>query len=180
MLFGHQNDDTNDSTLIAPITNGGAVNPLAVDPDTGVSLPAPVDNTTSYPSDPEEVSVLDQPPTEETTSAPTVEADVPVVAPVAASTRPTTTADTSAPTTDLLALKQQALARLTPLVNHLDQTPEEKFRTTLMLIQSADNHALLNDAYQAALAITDDKTRAQALLDVVNEINYFTQPKPEK
>ncbi|MGB4796354.1 MAG: hypothetical protein WBP23_03920, partial [Candidatus Saccharimonadales bacterium] len=81
--------------------------------------------------------------------------------------------------TDLLALKQQALGQLTPLVDHLEQSPEEKFRTTMMMIQSTDNHSLLNDAYQAAQAISDDKTRAQALLDVINEINYFTQQKQQ-
>ena len=76
---------------------------------------------------------------------------------------------------DLLNIKQQALSQLGPLVSHLDQTPEEKFRTTMMLIQSTDNAALLKNAYEAAQAITDEKLRAQALLDVVNEINYFTQ-----
>lgn len=76
---------------------------------------------------------------------------------------------------DLLGLKQQAITQLSPLVGHLDQGPEEKFRTTMMLIQSTDNPSLLQDAYNTAQSITDDKTRAQALLDIVNEINYFTQ-----
>ncbi len=76
---------------------------------------------------------------------------------------------------DLLDLKQQALQQLSPLVSHLDQTPEEKFRTTMMLIQASDNQALLKEAYEAAQSITDEKTKAQALLDVINEINYFTQ-----
>lgn len=79
----------------------------------------------------------------------------------------------------LLDLKQQALQQLTPLVGHLEQTPLEKFRTTMMLIQASDNQSLLKDAYDAANAIQDDKTRAQALLDVVNEINYFTQAKDQ-
>ena len=81
---------------------------------------------------------------------------------------------------DLLDIKQQALQQLTPLVGHLDQTPEEKFRTTMMMIQASDNQALLKDAYAAAQAITDEKVRAQALLDVINEINYFTQQKPQQ
>lgn len=80
---------------------------------------------------------------------------------------------------DLLGIKQQALQQLTPLVSHLDQTPLERFRTTMMLIQASDNQALLKDAYEAAQKIEDDKTRAQALLDVINEINYFTQPKQD-
>ncbi|MFZ1248930.1 MAG: hypothetical protein WAQ24_01250 [Candidatus Saccharimonadales bacterium] len=75
----------------------------------------------------------------------------------------------------LLALKQQALGELTPLVDHLEQSPEEKFRTTMMMIQSTDNKDLIKEAFAAAQAIPDDKARAQALLDVINEINYFIQ-----
>jgi hypothetical protein len=81
---------------------------------------------------------------------------------------------TSAPD-DLISIKQQALQQLSPLVGHLDQSPEEKFRTTMMMIQASDNADLVKDAYAAAQQIPDEKARAQALLDVVNEINYFTQ-----
>ncbi|MGD0284058.1 MAG: hypothetical protein ABSB12_00475 [Candidatus Saccharimonadales bacterium] len=80
-----------------------------------------------------------------------------------------------ASTDDLMAIKEQALQQLDPLMDHLDQTPEEKFRTTMMMIQAADNKLLIPSAYQAAQQIKDDKARAQALLDVVNEINYFSQ-----
>ena len=76
---------------------------------------------------------------------------------------------------DLIDIKQQALSQLAPLVSHLDQSPEERFRTTMMMIQASDDQALVKDAYAAAQAITDEKIRAQALLDIVNEINYFTQ-----
>lgn len=76
---------------------------------------------------------------------------------------------------DLLTIKQHALQELTPLVGHLEQTPEEKFRTTMMMIQASDDHSLVKEAFQSAKEITDEKARAQALLDVVNEINYFTQ-----
>lgn len=76
---------------------------------------------------------------------------------------------------DLLNLKQEALQQLSPLLGHLDQTPEEKFRTTMMMIQASDNATLLKEAYEAAQAIPDEKVKAQALLDVINEINYFSQ-----
>lgn len=78
---------------------------------------------------------------------------------------------------DLLGIKQDALQELTPLVGHLEQTAEEKFRTTMMMIQATDDHSLIKQAYESAKQITDEKARAQALLDVVNEINYFTQHK---
>lgn len=76
---------------------------------------------------------------------------------------------------DLLGIKQNALQDLSPLVDHIDQTPEEKFRTTMMMIQASDDQSLVKTAYETAQKISDDKARAQALLDVINEINYFTQ-----
>lgn len=83
--------------------------------------------------------------------------------------------DTPQTDDDLINLKQQALQQLSPLVGQLDQTPEEKFRTTMMLIQASDDKSLVKTAFESAQKITDDKSRAQALLDVINEINYFTQ-----
>lgn len=75
---------------------------------------------------------------------------------------------------DLIDIKQQALQQLSPLVGHLEQSPEEKFRTTMMMIQASDDQSLIQTAYDAAQQITDEKAKAQALLDIVNEINYFT------
>jgi hypothetical protein len=84
---------------------------------------------------------------------------------------------------DLIDLKQEALGKLSPLIGHLDQSPEEKFRTLMMMIQASDDQSLIRQAYDTASQIDDEKTRAQALLDIVNEINYFTQnpqnSKPE-
>lgn len=78
-------------------------------------------------------------------------------------------------THELIDIKQQALSQLSPLVDHLDQSPVDKFRTTMMMIQASDDHTLIRTAYEAAKSIEDEKLRAQALLDIVNEINYFTQ-----
>ena len=75
----------------------------------------------------------------------------------------------------LLDLKRDALSQLAPLVGHLDQSPEEKFKTTMMMIQATDDSTLIKEAYEADKQIGDDKARAQSLLDIVNEINYFTQ-----
>jgi len=74
---------------------------------------------------------------------------------------------------DLSAIKQQALQQLSPLISHLNQSPEERFNTTMMMLQATDDQSLVSVAYEAAQTITDDKTKAQALLDIVNEINYF-------
>ncbi len=84
-------------------------------------------------------------------------------------------AHSEAASDDLLAIKQKALEDLSPLVGHLNQSPEEKFNTTLMMIKATDNKSLLPEAYKAAQEITDEKKKAQALLDIINEVNYFTQ-----
>ena len=94
-------------------------------------------------------------------------------------TVPVATADPMVPAApvadDLQEIKQHALSELAPLVDHLEQTPEEKFRTTMMMIQASDDQSLVHVAYEAALTIEDEKIKAQALLDIINEINYFTQ-----
>lgn len=74
---------------------------------------------------------------------------------------------------ELEPIKKQALNELEPLVDELDQTPEDKFRTLLMIIQASDNKDLIQKAFDAAEKIEDKKTRAQALLSVVDEIEYF-------
>lgn len=115
-------------------------------------------------------------------SAPALEPVAPIAASPPAPT-PTTSTSQDTPTgsfldddeDDLLNLKKEALDELNPLVEHLEQTPEEKFRTTMMMIQASDNKSLLRNAYEAAKQIRDDKVRARALLDIVNEVNYFTQ-----
>lgn len=104
------------------------------------------------------------------TTAPVQDLDVPEIAEDASPALPS-----DVPADDLLTIKQDALQELSPLVGHLEQNPEEKFRTTMMMIQASDDHSLIKVAYEAAKQITDEKARAQALLDVVNEINYFTQ-----
>lgn len=70
-------------------------------------------------------------------------------------------------------IKKEALQKLEPLVSELDLNPEEKYRALMMIIQATDNKELINEAYQVADKIEDNKARAQALLGVINEIEYF-------
>ncbi len=114
------------------------------------------------------------PPASEPAAPAMAPSPAPSTDPEPAAAKPPAPADDS-----LMSLKQSALQSLQPLVSHLDQTPEEKFKTTMMMIQATDNPSLVKEAYEAANQITDEKARAQALLDVVNEINYFTH-KDEK
>lgn len=176
-MFGH-NDQHHETTLPAPAPDGDLAD------DQGVTTAPPVDDTAgeflddvSSPSTPPTVTLPDPSVSSASNSTddssdvgPVTDTSTPVVVP----TDPAPVAATSANADQLLDIKQQALQQLTPLIGHLDQNPEEKFRTTMMMIQAADNHELIQAAYEAAQQIEDEKVRAQALLDIVNEINYFT------
>ena len=74
---------------------------------------------------------------------------------------------------DLLNIKKEALMELSPLVKELDQNPDEKFETLMMMIQATDNKSLIASAFETAKKISDDKKRARALLDIINEINEY-------
>ncbi len=75
------------------------------------------------------------------------------------------------------SIKQDALSELRPLVDKLNVAPEEKFDTYLLLLRSTDDQALIAPAHEAARNITDEARRAQALLDIIKEIDYLTGPQ---
>lgn len=77
----------------------------------------------------------------------------------------------------LESLKKEALEELRPLVDKLDLPPKEKFDTMLLIIRSTDDQELLQPAHEAAKAIEDENQRAEALLDIVKEIDYFAGQK---
>jgi hypothetical protein len=148
-MFGHDNDTQEDNTTQDTAS--------AVAADTTMPTPVSTSDTTTTPQTPSYDS-----PSEAT-----------ITPPATSDATPSRLGDDTGD--ELMQIKQQALQQLSPLVGHLDQSPEEKFRTTMMMIQASDNQGLIKDAYAAAQQIHDEKTRAQALLDIVNEINYFTQ-----
>jgi hypothetical protein len=163
-MFGHDKHDDDDD-VVQPSTQPANEALLGVNDD---------DNDTS------DVSAKDEDPTDLTVVS---GADVPSEDDSddtsASSDLPTPSSNKTPATDDLLDIKRQALQELSPLVGHLDQTPEEKFKTTMMMIQATDDQSLVPNAYEAAKSIEDDKARAQALLDIINEINYFTQEKKD-
>lgn len=77
----------------------------------------------------------------------------------------------------LESIKKDALNELRPLVDKLTVPPEEKFDTYLLLLRSTDDTTLIGPAHDAAKAIPDEARRAQALLDVIKEIDYLTTQK---
>lgn len=126
--------------------------------DDGVVVPEPVvmptsDNTTSTPT-----------PLPATDVSPVAEPG-PVVA----------DEKTTEVSSGLADLQKQAISELAPILGKLDLSNEDKFNTAMMMVQATDNKALLRDAHEAAKAIENEKVRAQALLDIINEINYFIQ-----
>ena len=196
-MFGHQDDQDQhhhhdeDNKPMEDVLSEPAVDSVlstehhggtVVSDDEGFNPALPADGDSPFVSD---APTDDTPATDADASAQDVSAPVVPDEPVAAPedpaddvvTSPTDDVVTPVDTanSDLLSLKQQALTELSPLVDHLEQTPEEQFRTTMMMIQASDNQALIETAYKAAQAIPDEKVKAQALLDIVNEINYFTQ-----
>ena len=184
-MFGQDNQNDDIST-VNPTLNGSDTSTPAT---TGIPTAEPISSPANDLAAAAQAVPADAPATEPT--APAIEPAVTLAEAVPAETAPAVATPTPAITTEtpsvtptatgddasLLALKKQALEELSPLLGQLDQTPEEKFKTTMMMIQATDSSALVTTAHETALQITDEKVRAQALLDIVNEINYFTQPK---
>jgi hypothetical protein len=171
-MFGHNDESQQDQNQNSAATAAPASMPGFTPPP---SSPAPSVPGTDSSADAgmqlpgSDASSL---PGNLTTPVPSEDASA---APAPATGVPVPTSSLTASPNDLLSIKQEALQNLSPLVDHLEQTPDEKFRTTMMMIQATDDSSKIKDAYEAAQQITDEKARAQALLDIVNEINYFTQ-----
>ena len=70
-------------------------------------------------------------------------------------------------------LRQKALRDLRPIVDKVELNDEESFDVLLLLIRETDDESLLPRAYEAARQIHDEARRAQALLDVIKETDYF-------
>ena len=130
---------------------------------------SPVINPATISPDPVATDQSDEPATDITKPA----APEPVTpTPVVSAPTPTATADPALDT-----IKQTALNELRPLVDKLDVSPEEKFDTYLLLLRSTDDKTLIAPAHDAAVAIVDEARRAQALLDIIKEIDYFSNPR---
>lgn len=90
---------------------------------------------------------------------------------------PTPEVDTSsaAPVGGLDAIKNKALDELRPLIDRATLPAEEKFDTYLMLIRSTDDSSLIGPAHEAAQAISDETRKAEALIDIIKEIDYLSK-----
>jgi hypothetical protein len=77
---------------------------------------------------------------------------------------------------NLDSIKKTALTELRPLVDKLNLDPEEKFSIYLLLLRSTDDTTLIAPAHETARSIADESKRAEALLDIIKEIDYFSNP----
>ncbi len=83
----------------------------------------------------------------------------------------------SADVNDLPGIKKEAIVELRPLIEKLDLAPDEKFDIYLLILRSTDDKTLIAPAHVAARNIPDETRRAQALLDIIREIDYLSAPK---
>lgn len=178
-MFGLSNDQNQNAAAQVPATPAAAAAPaeMTESAPSAPTIPDPMVTPVPTPATAPQTSGIDNVDSGNSYSVPEPQigparASVPDNVPSAVSMITANAAPVSADNS-LVQVRQQALKSLEPLVEHLEQTPEDKFKTLMMLIQASDNSKLLSGAYEAANKITDEKTRAQALLDVVNEINYF-------
>lgn len=137
---------------------------------------APADDILSFEETPDASAETEtDAPAEPVAAEPTLE-EVEKAASVASAAADTlATAAVSGETSpELDAIKKNALEELRPLVDKLDLPADEKFDTLLLIIRSTDDKTLVSAAHEAARAIEDETKRAQALLDVIKEIDYFS------
>lgn len=75
---------------------------------------------------------------------------------------------------DLEDIKNKALDELRPLAERINLPPAEKFDTLLLMIRTTDDKELIKYAHDIAVQIEDKDKQAQALLDIVKEVDFFT------
>ena len=76
---------------------------------------------------------------------------------------------------NLDSIRVEALSELRPLVDKLDLSPEERFDIYLLLIRSTDDTSLIAPAHAVAKTIADETKRAESLLEIIKEIDFFSK-----
>lgn len=168
-MFGTDEDNNKPDAQQSTAPSNGTQDDIVVPEPEELTSDLPEIQHTDGSQAPASQSSMDPPPLQTTPPVSSDDSDAASTSSQVQQEEPSTDGD------DLSSLKKEALSQLGPLVDHLDQSNEEKFRITMMLLQATDDRSLVKKAYEAAKSIEDEKVRAQALLDVVNEINYFTQ-----
>jgi len=162
-------DDAADEPLIPMPSVAPAPTPPAATKD---AAPAATDDEPIIPTP--AISTHKQAP--DATDTPKPPAEPPVPTPKAkAEPKPTTPPPAkSAGNSDLESIKQKALTELKPLLDEVDLPADQKFHTILEIISATNDTSLIPKLYEAAEKIEDKHERAQALVDVVSEIEYLS------
>ncbi len=83
-------------------------------------------------------------------------------------------ADLSQENALLSKVKSKAMDALVPLLDNIqDIDPERKFDICINAMRYTDNKALAEPALDAALAIADPGPKAEALVELINEVVYL-------
>lgn len=151
------NDDQELAKVLAGTSGGRGAN-LQFE-ETGNIMP-PGTTPTSEPSNPSAPPASSTAPGNKTTKA-------------SGSSRSSNTSSQQSDS-NLDGIRRTALGQLRPIIGKLDVSPEEKFDTYLLLLRSTDDKTLIAPAHEAAGQIPDEARRAQALLDIIKEIDYFS------
>lgn len=145
---------SDDQELAKVLAGIGGADDAVASPTPAASVPLP--STPPPAAAPVEESVLPTPD------------PAPLAPPPMAAPMPPAGGDT------LDTVKKEAINELRPLVDKLNLAPEEKFDTYLLLIRSTDDRTLIAPAHEAAKLIADEARRAQALLDIIKEIDFLS------
>lgn len=144
-------------------TVDGDISPSSVDEPVE---PAPAPSSVSDPL-PETVPMMpDLPPVNDPFStdgpapSPSISAPIPLEAQAEGDLDPA-----------LEAVKSRALDDLKPLMSRIELDSSDKFNLYLLMIQSSGDRSLLDPAYETAHSIEDEAKKAQALLDIIREID---------
>ncbi|MBP6038011.1 MAG: hypothetical protein KA604_01600 [Candidatus Saccharimonas sp.] len=146
--------------------------------DEASPLSSPAIETTAPTTPPPSTPLV----TDDNTAQPTEDVVAPVPepqTPAMSAPTPTFGAPVPAATGELDGVKREAISELRPLVDKLNLAPEEKFDTYLLLIRSTDDKSLVAPAHEAAKQIPDEARRAQALLDIIKEIDFLSSQQTQ-
>lgn len=81
---------------------------------------------------------------------------------------------------DLDRVKSSALSDLRPIIEKIELPAEKKFEVYKEIIDSMNDKACIEPAYNAAKNISDEKQRAEALLFIVEAINRLGVQEVQK
>lgn len=188
-MFGHDENQTTEEHVTG--NTGQVVQPMSSTPPdenlVGVapsSTPAPASNGASDDGDDDidkivdDINAADDTDAEPAAAPPVEVEDAAVAEPdeLARSEDDNVPAFKETPA-ELMEVKKSALQELSPLLDELDQSADEKLNILMMTIQATDDQSLLPQALKIAKQIEDKKLRAEAMLDIIQEINYFTKKR---